>query len=66
MTAQLRANNSAFPLQLPSPQLMELLLDRLADSVSNAEDLEALTRPLLELLELVTGLESTYLTQIDE
>lgn len=45
---------------------MELLLDRLADSVSNAEDLEALTRPLLELLELVTGLESTYLTQIDE
>lgn len=45
---------------------MEILLDRLADSVSNAEDLEALTRPLLELLELVTGLESTYLTQIDE
>ncbi|ROH93586.1 sensor domain-containing diguanylate cyclase [Stagnimonas aquatica] len=45
---------------------MEILLDRLANSVSNAEDLEGLTRPLLELLELVTGLESTYLTQIDE
>lgn len=45
---------------------MDILLDRLANSVSNAEDLEALTRPLLELLELVTGLESTYLTQIDE
>ncbi len=45
---------------------MDLLLNRLADSVSSAGDLEALTRPLLSLLESVTGLESTYLTTIDE
>lgn len=45
---------------------MDTLLSRLADSVSTAEDLETLTRPLLELLELVTGLESTYLTRVDQ
>ena len=45
---------------------MEMLLNRLADSVSSAGDLEGLTRPLLSLLESVTGLESTYLTTIDE
>jgi len=44
---------------------MENLLNQLALSVSGAEDLEGLTRPLLELLEAVTGLESTYLTTID-
>ena len=45
---------------------MELTLDRLAESVSDAEDLPSLTRPLLELLETVTGMESTYLTTVDE
>ncbi len=40
-------------------------LNRLAEAVSDAEDLESLTRPLLELLEDITGLESTYLTTID-
>lgn len=45
---------------------MEQLLNRLAESVSGANDLESLTRPLLELLETVTGMESTYLTTIDE
>ena len=44
---------------------MEPLLARLALSVSGAENLEGLTRPLLELLETVTGMESTYLTTID-
>lgn len=44
---------------------MEAMLNRLADSVSAARDLETLTRPLLELLETVTGMESTYLTSID-
>lgn len=39
--------------------------DRLAVAAS-ATSLEALTRPLLELLEEVTGLETTYLTRIDE
>ncbi|MGO4701698.1 sensor domain-containing diguanylate cyclase [Dyella sp. 2RAB6] len=37
----------------------------LADSVAGAKSLEELVRPLLELLQAVTGLESTYLTRID-
>lgn len=45
---------------------MSITLDRLAESVSGAQDLKTLTLPLLELLEAVTGLESTYLTTIDE
>ncbi|PPE72459.1 diguanylate cyclase [Solimonas fluminis] len=44
----------------------EQLLNRLAESVSGANDLESLTRPLLELLETITGMESTYLTTVDE
>jgi diguanylate cyclase len=44
---------------------METLLVQLADSVSHARTLEELTRPLLEMLHAVTGLESTYLTTID-
>jgi len=38
----------------------------LASSVAHARTLEELVRPLLELLQTVTGLESTYLTTIDE
>jgi len=38
----------------------------LANSVAHARTLEELVRPLLELLQTVTGLESTYLTMIDE
>lgn len=45
---------------------MDTTLDRLAESVSSAQDLPSLTRPLLVLLETVTGLESTYLTSVDE
>lgn len=41
-------------------------LEKLAISVSLGQSLEALTRPLLVLLEDLTGLESTYLTTIDE
>ncbi len=41
-------------------------LRRLSDAVLDAQDLESLTRPLLELLEAISGLESTYLTTIDE
>ena len=44
---------------------MEAVLNRLADTVSAARDLDSLTRPLLELLETVTGMESTYLTSIN-
>lgn len=41
-------------------------LENLAHSVSRARNLEELTRPMLELLEKITHLESTYLTTIDE
>jgi len=44
-----------------SPDFISLL----ADSVAGARSLEELVRPLLELLQAVTGLESTYLTRID-
>lgn len=42
------------------------LLARLTDSLAEVADLESLTRPLLELLEIVTGFESTYLTFIQQ
>lgn len=45
---------------------MEVTLDELAKSVSEARDIESLTRSILKLMEAVTGLESTYLTRIDE
>lgn len=45
---------------------MSEILAQLSQSVSAARSVEELTRPLLEMLEAVTGLESTYLTFIDE
>ncbi|HEX7867266.1 MAG TPA: sensor domain-containing diguanylate cyclase [Variovorax sp.] len=44
---------------------MESLIEQLSGSVASARTLEDLTRPMLEMLEAVTGLESTYLTTID-
>ncbi|CAJ1766006.1 hypothetical protein LGKMAHEF_02623 [Aeromonas salmonicida] len=41
---------------------MDTILQALSVQVTEARDLESLTRPLLEMLETVTGLESTYLT----
>lgn len=38
----------------------------LAETLGRARTLEALVRPLLEALEAITGMESTYLTSIDE
>ena len=49
-----------------SPMAVEELVGRLVDSMEHGDTLEALVRPLLELLEAVTGLESTYLTAIDQ
>jgi diguanylate cyclase len=40
-------------------------IGKMAESLAHADSLEELVRPLLELLETVTGLESTYLTTID-
>lgn len=44
---------------------MDQSLEHLVGAQSAADSLESLTRPMLELLEEVTGLESTYLTTID-
>lgn len=44
---------------------MDSFFAQLSDSVSRARTLEELTRPLLEMLEVVTGMESTYLTTVD-
>ena len=44
---------------------MDTLLARLSESVSSAHSVEELTRPLLELMEAITGMESTYLTTVD-
>ena len=41
-------------------------IQRLAEAVDRAGDLESLTRPLLEALHDVTGMASTYLTVVDE
>jgi len=56
----------AAPGTTPDGPRLANVLARVADSVSAARSLEALVRPLLEMLEAVTGLESTYLTAIDE
>lgn len=44
---------------------MEPLIDHLSVTVTTAKTLEELSRPLLEMLASVTGMESTYLTTID-
>jgi diguanylate cyclase len=41
-------------------------IQRVAEAVDNASDLETLTRPLLEALHDVTGMASTYLTVVHE
>jgi diguanylate cyclase len=50
------------PATVPAPLPFALF----ADSVATARTLEDLVRPLLEVLEALTGMESTYLTAIDE
>jgi diguanylate cyclase len=44
---------------------MDSLFTRLSESLQHAKSQEELVRPLLEMLEQVTQLESTYLTTID-
>lgn len=45
---------------------MDSVLEKLATAVTDTDDLEGLVRPFLEILEAITGLESTYLTRVDE
>lgn len=44
---------------------MDDALRRLLDSVTDTDGMEHLVRPILELLETITGLDATYLTVID-
>ena len=44
---------------------MEFLIEQLSETVSSATTLEDLARPMLEMLEAATGLESAYLTVIE-
>ncbi len=44
---------------------MQALISQLGQTFAKARSLEELTRPLLEMLQKVTSLESTYLTRID-
>ena len=44
---------------------MDPILAGLSTSLPQAKSVEQLTRPLLDMLGSVTGLESTYLTSID-
>ena len=44
---------------------MDNLLSRLSQSLNAAQTLEDVTRPMLEMLETATGMESTYLTIVD-
>ncbi|WP_333680852.1 sensor domain-containing diguanylate cyclase [Dyella sp.] len=52
--------------QVTRPPLPSNLLGALAATIAHAHTLEAMARPLLELLQTVTGMESTYLTRLDE
>ena len=44
---------------------MDQILSLLSETIPKAQTLEQLARPLLSLLNQVTGMESTYLTTID-
>lgn len=52
--------------QLTRTPVPSNLFGALAATIAHAHTLEALARPLLELLQTVTGMESTYLTKLDE
>lgn len=54
----------AVSIPLADP-FMDPLFTRLSESLQQAQSQEELVRPLLEMLEQVTQLESTYLTTID-
>lgn len=42
------------------------VLERIVDIVADGDDVEDLVRPFLRIIESMTGLESTYLTMVDE
>ncbi|WP_324288687.1 sensor domain-containing diguanylate cyclase [Roseateles sp. SL47] len=53
-------------MTLSTRYILDALIAQLSSTVPTARNLEQLTRPLLDMLGAVTGLESTYLTSVDE
>ncbi|WP_373188442.1 diguanylate cyclase domain-containing protein [Halopseudomonas sp.] len=45
--------------------MQDNLLDKLAATITDSQDLESLARPLLAILQEITDLESTFLTSVD-
>ena len=45
--------------------MSDIILARVSETLSTEQTLESLVRQLLEMLELVTEMESTYLTKVD-
>lgn len=45
--------------------MQDNVLDKLAATIADSQDLESLARPLLAILQEVTDLESTFLTSVD-
>ncbi len=45
--------------------MSDIILARVSQTLATEQSLESLVRQLLEMLELVTNMESTYLTKID-
>lgn len=46
-------------------RMSDLILARVSETLATEQSLESLVRQLLEMLEIVTEMESTYLTKID-
>lgn len=45
--------------------MQDNVIERISTALASEKTLEGFVRQLLEMLELVTGMESTYLTHLD-
>lgn len=45
--------------------MSDIILARVSETLSTEQSLDSLVRQLLEMLEIVTDMESTYLTKVD-
>jgi diguanylate cyclase len=45
--------------------MSDIILARVSETLATEQSLEGLVRQLLEMLEIVTDMESTYLTKVD-
>ena len=45
--------------------MSDIILARVSETLVTEQSLESLVRQLLEMLEIVTDMESTYLTKVD-